>query len=137
MNKEIWINLPVKDLRRSKAFFAALGFSFKEEPETPTMLAMEAGAKNVPIMLFEESVFQNIVQHKVTDTRKSSEVLFSFDAENREEVDKMAEKVKQAGGTVFSEPAEVQGWMYGCAFSDPDGHRWNILYRDLQKARQS
>jgi predicted lactoylglutathione lyase len=59
--------------------------------------------------------------------------LFSFDAESREEVDEMAKKVKAAGGTLYAEPAENQGWMYGFAFVDPDGHRWNMLYMDMSK----
>ena len=128
MTKELWINLPVKDVKKSKAFFSEIGFSFNEERETEEMAAMMVGEKKVPIMLFAEDTFKNIIQHKVTDTEESSETIISFDAESREEVDQLAEKVTSAGGHVFSEPAEVQGWMYGCAFTDPDGHRWNVLY---------
>lgn len=137
MTKELWINLPVKDLKKSKAFFTRIGFSFNEERETEDMAAMIVGEKKVPVMLFVESTFKNIIRHKVTDTRQSSETLFSFDAESRQEVDEMAEKVEKAGGKVFSEPAEIQGWMYGCAFTDPDGHRWNVLYMDPAKAGQA
>jgi predicted lactoylglutathione lyase len=48
-------------------------------------------------------------------------------------VDELAETAKAAGGTVYAEPGENQGWMYGCGFSDPDGHRWNVLYMDMSK----
>lgn len=48
-------------------------------------------------------------------------------------MDQFTEKVKEAGGTVFSKPAESEGWMYGSAFADLDGHRWNILYMDFSK----
>lgn len=138
MTKELWINLPVKDLKKSKAFFAEIGFLFNEERETEVMAAMMVGAgdKKVPVMLFAENTFQNIIQHEVTDTNKSSETIFSFDAESREEVAKIAKKVKKAGGTVFSAPSEIQGWMYGCAFTDLDGHRWNVLYMDPGKMSQ-
>lgn len=136
MTNELWINLPVKDLKKSKAFFTEIGFSFKEGRETDDMVAMMVGEKKVPVMLFAESTFKNVIQHDVTDTNKSSEALFSFDAESREEVDEMAEKVEKAGGNVFSKPAEIQGWMYGCAFTDLDGHRWNVLYMDPAKAGQ-
>ncbi|MDR8393736.1 VOC family protein [Aliifodinibius sp. S!AR15-10] len=128
MTKELWINLPVKDVKKSKAFFSEIGFSFNEDRETEEMAAMMVGEKEVPVMLFHEDTFKNFIQHEVTDTEKSSETIISFDAESREEVDQLAEKVKAAGGNVFSEPAEVQGWMYGCAFTDLDGHRWNVLY---------
>jgi len=59
--------------------------------------------------------------------------LISIDAESREEVDEWAKKVTAAGGNVFAQPAENQGWMYGCAFADLDGHRWNVLYMDMSK----
>lgn len=132
MTKELWINLPVKDLKKSKTFFTKIGFSFKDR-ETEDMIAMMVGEKKVPVMLFAESTFKNVIQHNVTDTKKSSEAIFSFDAESRDEVDELAKKVEEAGGTVFSKPAENQDWMYGCAFTDLDGHRWNVLYMDQNK----
>ena len=85
-------------------------------------------------MLFEESTFENFVQNEITDTKSSSEILISIDAESRAEVDAFAKKVVEAGGLVFAKPAEIQGWMYGCGFADLDGHRWNMLYMDLSKA---
>ena len=133
MTKELWINLPVKDLKKSKSFFTQIGFSFNEDRETKNMAAMIVGEKQIPVMLFVESAFKNVIQHNVTDTEKSSEVMFSFDAESRKEVDEIAKKAEEAGGTVFGEPAEIQGWMYGCAFIDLDGHRWNALYMDADK----
>ncbi len=132
MIKELWVNLPVKNIQKSKKFFTKIGFSFNEDRESETMAAMMVGEKKVPVMLFEESTFQNVIQHNVTDTEKSSETMLSFDAESREEVDELAGKVEEAGGNVFSGPAEMQGWMYGCAFTDPDGHRWNVLYMDTE-----
>ena len=136
MTKEMWLNLPVKNLAKSKEFFTKIGFSFKER-DMDNMIAMEIGEKKVPVMLFDEKTFKNAVQHKVTDTNQSSEILISFDAESREEVDELAQKVEAAGGTVFGKPSEIQGWMYGCGFADLDGHRWNILYMDMSKMSDS
>lgn len=136
MTKELWLNLPVKEIKKSKEFFTEIGFVFNEDRETENMAAMMVGEKQVPVMLFVESTFKNIIQHNVTDTQKSSEIMISFDAESREEVDEIAKKVEAAGGTVFGEPAEQQGWMYGCAFTDLDGHRWNALYMDMSKIPQ-
>ncbi len=133
MTKQIWLNLPVKDINRSKEFFTALGFTFKENRSNTTMLAMMVGDNNFPVMLFEESVFKGVVQNEITDTILSSEILISVDAESREEVEEFAQKVSIAGGDVFAKPAEIRGWMYGCAFADPDGHRWNVLYMDMEK----
>lgn len=60
--------------------------------------------------------FKGFNQFPIADTKLSSEILFSFDAENRAEVDELAEKVTEAGGIVFGAPSEHQGWIYGCAF---------------------
>ncbi len=136
MTKEVWLNLPIKDQKRSKEFFTAIGFTFKDDRSNPTMLAMMAGAKNFPIMLFDETTFAHVMQHPVSDTTKGSEMMISFDAESREEVDEIAEKVTGAGGNVFAPPTEIRGWMYGAAFTDPDGHRWNVLYMDMGKMPQ-
>ena len=136
MTKQIWLNLPVKDIVKSKVFFSQLGFSFNEKHETKTSACLMIGDSNFVIMLFSESVFAGFVQNKITDTKTSSEILISIDAQSRNEVDEMANKVAEAGGIVFAEPAENQGWMYGCGFEDLDGHRWNVLYMDLSKLPQ-
>lgn len=136
MTKQIWLNLPVKDIAKSKVFFSQLGFSFNEKHETKTSACLMIGDSNFVIMLFSESVFAGFVQNKITDTKTSSEILISIDAQSRNEVDEMANKVAEAGGIVFAEPAENQGWMYGCGFEDLDGHRWNVLYMDLSKLPQ-
>ena len=136
MTKQIWLNLPVEDALKSKDFFSQLGFQFLEERTTPDSACMIVGESNFVVMLFAKDMFQNFIQHQITDTKQSSEFLISIDAENREEVDAIAQNVKAAGGTVFAEPAENQGWMYGCGFSDLDGHRWNVLYMDFSKMPQ-
>lgn len=133
MTKELWINLPVKDIKRSMEFFTAIGFTFKTDSPgfTPTSAPMFVGTKNIVVMLFEEAMFAGICVNKISDTSQGTEVMFSFDAESRSEVDELAVKIKAAGGKMFSEPALVQGWMYGCAFADPDGHRWNVLHMSM------
>jgi predicted lactoylglutathione lyase len=134
MIKEFWINLPVKDIKRSKDFFTKIGFSFPPGPgNSDTSATLKIGSKGVIVMLFEESIFKSFARNELTDTSKSTEVLLSFDAESREEVDEIAKRVTEAGGVVFSEPGDSQGLMYGCGFKDPDGHRWNPLFMDLSK----
>ncbi len=133
MTKQIWLNLPVKNVAKAKDFFWKIGFSFNEQHDTPNSTCMLVGEGHFVVMLFEESLFASFSQNKLTDTKSSSEILISIDAESREEVDQLTEKVEQAGGIVFSKPAENEGWMYGSAFADLDGHRWNILYMDFSK----
>ncbi|PWB26499.1 VOC family protein [Flavobacterium sp. HTF] len=133
MTKQIWLNLPVKNVAKAKDFFWKIGFSFNQQHDTPTSTCMLVGDGHFVVMLFEETLFESFSQNKITDTQSGSEILISIDAESREEVDELIEKVKAAGGNVFAPPAESQGWMYGAAFADLDGHRWNVLYMDLSK----
>lgn len=133
MTKEIWLNIPVRDVEASQTFFSAIGFTWKPEQSVPGERACFLAGKTV-IMFFAASIFERITGGlPMNDTKNTSQMLISFDAESRAEIDELAEKVKQAGGNVFAEPAENQGWMYGFAFADPDGHRWNGLYMDFSK----
>jgi predicted lactoylglutathione lyase len=134
MTKDIWINLPVKNVDVSKSFFAAIGFKLNERyGNNSDSASFLIGDKSFVMMLFKESIFEMFTGSKVSDTEKGAEVLFSISAESREEVNELANKVKSAGGVVFSEPAENQGWMYGFGFADLDGHLWNVLFMDINK----
>ncbi|WP_261301958.1 VOC family protein [Paenibacillus andongensis] len=133
MTKEFWLNLPVKDLKKSKEFFTALGFSFHPRHQNSHDAAgLLIGNSNVIVMLFPESSFKSFTKNEIADTKLGTEVLLSFDAESKEEVDEMLEKAVKAGGTIYGEPHD-QGWMYGAGFTDLDGHRWNVLYMDMSK----
>jgi predicted lactoylglutathione lyase len=138
MAKELWINLPVKDVGKSKEFFARIGFSPNtEHGDNNEMACVQLGEKQFNVLLFAENKFKEFTKNELTDTGKSTETLISFDAENAEEVDETARKVFEAGGRIFSEPAEIEGWMYGFAFADLDGHRWNQVYMDMSKMPKS
>ena len=134
MVKEFWLNLPVKDIKKSRAFFDKLGFKFNtQNGNTDTSAALMVGEKNVVVMLFEEPAFKGFTNTEVADTKQGTEVLLSFDAQSKEEVDAMAQKAIEAGGKTDHKPYEMQGWMYGCVFTDIDGHKWNVLHMDYSK----
>ncbi len=134
MTKELWINLPVKDVKNSKEFFTKLGFSLNPQyGNSAESASLLIGSKNIVVMLFAEPMFKGFTRNEIADTKQATEALFSIDAESRAEVDEMAKKAADAGGTIFSKPEEIQGWMYGCGFADLDGHRWNVLHMDMSK----
>ena len=134
MIKQLWINLPVKDVNRSREFFTGIGFTLNTQyGNSEHSASLLVGEKNIVVMLFNESTFEKFTGNKIADTGQGTEALFSIDAESREEVDEMAKKAAAAGGLVFAKPGENQGWMYGCGFTDLDGHRWNVLYMDFSK----
>lgn len=134
MSRALWLNLPVREPERAKAFYTQLGFRLNEQYASQDgSFSMIVGDNHVVLMLFPESTFCGFTGNAVADSQQGTEVLFSLGANSREEVDEFALKAERAGGTVFSKPGENGGWMYGCGFADPDGHRWNMLYMDMSK----
>lgn len=134
MTKEIWFNLPCRDVTRSTAFFKSIGFTLNTHyNNNGDSASFMIGNKNIVLMLFSEAAFENITGNKIADTKAGTEVMFSISAESPAEVDELTEKARIAGATVFGKPSEVQGWMYGSGFTDLDGHRWNVLFMDMSK----
>lgn len=135
--KSFWINLPVRDINKSKEFFTKLGFPFKEGQGSGTNSAcMLLGDSNVVCMLFDEPSFMQCISSDTGIARNATEVLLSIDAQSKEEVDEMVEKAIAAGGSSSHKPKEMTGFMYGCVFADLDGHRWNVLYMDMNRMPQ-
>lgn len=126
MARQIFVNLPVKDLPRSVAFFTALGFSFNPQftSENATCMIVD---ENIFVMLLVEPFFQGFIKKTICDAHKNTEVLVCLSCESRAEVDELAAKAVAAGGTIPREP-EDHGFMYGHAFEDPDGHIWELVY---------
>lgn len=137
MINEIWLNFPVKDINITKDFYSKIGFTVDEKHTNANMVSFIVGKKNTAVLFFDEKTFSGFTNHSVADTAKGSEILVSFDAESIEDVNETARKVFEAGGNIFAEPADVQGWMYGFGFADPDGHRWNMVFMDFSKMQQS
>jgi predicted lactoylglutathione lyase len=134
MPKQFWLSLPVKDINRSKEFFTKLGFTFNTQyGNTENSACLLMGEKNVAVMLFDEPTFKKCISNEPVSLDKAAEVLLSIDAESKEEVDEMVEKAIAAGGKSNHKPKPMEGWMYGCLFTDLDGHRWNVLYMDMSK----
>lgn len=135
MTKEIWANLPVADIGKSVEFFTKMGFEKNDKfPFTETMASFFIGEKSKFIMmLFRNDVLEGFSGNKVSDTSKGTEVLFSIDAESKEEVDEMLQKAEAAGGAIYAKGGAKDGWMYGGGFIDLDGHRWNLLHMDFSK----
>lgn len=137
MIKDVWINFPAKNLAKTKKFFEKIGFKLEGEHSNDQMISFKVGAKETTILFFPEETLKGFMKNEISDTSKGSETMISFDAESRDEVDETARKVFDAGGTIVAEPAEIQGWMYGFAFADLDGHRWNQIFMDFSKMPQN
>lgn len=129
MKNQIWANLPVQDTERTRKFYTDLGFRLNKERDNGDQLAsFKVGEDDLVIHFFQEVMFKRASGGEAADLNQGNELLITISAKSREEVDEWASKVKGAGGTLFSEPAEIQGGWYGCGFADPDGHKWNVFY---------
>jgi len=138
MTKEIWANLPVANIQKSVDFFTKMGFEPNNKfPFTDTMASFFIGEKSrFVMMLFRNEVIEDFCGNKISDTSKGTEVLFSIDAESPAEVDEMLQKAVDAGGKIYANGGEKDGWMYGGGFIDLDGHRWNLLHMDFSKMKR-
>lgn len=128
----IFVNLPVKDIARSRAFFGALGFSFNPDfssEDTACMIVEE----NIFVMLLMEARFKEFLIGDIGDTAKGKEVLTCLSAGSRQEVDDTLAKALASGGSAWR-PVMDYGFMYGCSFQDPDGHVWELAYMEPQQA---
>ena len=128
MAKQIFVNLPVSDLRRSMDFFRHLGFGFNLEFTDELSACMIIGP-NIYAMLMTRERFSDFTRKPVSDAHQQTEVLIAIDAQSRQEVDTMVSKAIEAGGSIYADPQD-HGWMYGHSFADPDGHQWEVIFMD-------
>lgn len=128
MSKKIFVNLPVKDLPRAKAFFAGLGFSFNAQFTTDDAASMVV-SDDIYVMLLTEPFFRTFTDVEVADGTKATEAIVALSAESRAEVDERLAKALEGGATEFR-PAQDHGYMYGRAFRDLDGHIWESFWMD-------
>ena len=134
MAKQIFVNLPVKDLQKSIQFFTHLGYTFNPQFTDDKATCMIVG-DNIFVMLLVEDRFKDFTKKAVSDAHKTTEVLLALDADSREEVDTMVRKAIEGGGSTYAEPAD-HGWMYQHSYADLDGHQWEICYMDISKFPQ-
>ena len=135
MSTKIFVNLPVKDLKKSIGFFTKLGFTFNPQftDETATCMIV---SEDIFVMLLTHDKFKTFTPNKICDATKSTEALVCLSCEGREKVDDLVRKAVASGGTVFSESKDY-GFMYQHGFQDLDGHIWELIYMAPDAITQS
>jgi len=129
MNKQIIFNLPVKDLEKSKAFFASLGFTFNAQYSSDKAAFMEIVEGSIRAMLMDEDFFYSFINKPVVNAKEANEVIICLSCETREELDSLIAKATAAGARI-PHPPEDHGFMYDQGFEDLDGHLWNLVWTD-------
>jgi len=126
MHSQIFVNLPVKDLKRSVDFFTQLGYTFNPQFTNENATCMILG-DNLFAMLLVEKFFSSFTSKSICDTTKSTETLNCLSCSSREQVDELVAKALASGGTAPRKPQD-HGFMYAHGFEDLDGHTWELVY---------
>jgi predicted lactoylglutathione lyase len=127
MKKEIYINLAVRNLEKSKVFFKELGFTFNEQFSNEKGACMVIAEGSIHVMLLDEEFFRTFTQKTVINAHEQVEALITLACESEKEVDELVAKAVAAGGKA-PRPPEDYGFMYTHGFEDLDGHNWGVGY---------
>ena len=126
--RKIFVNLPVKDLKKSMAFFGKLGFTFNPQFTDETAACMVV-SEDIYAMLLTYHKFKAFTPKQICDATRSTEVLVCLSGGSRDEVNELVRKAVAAGGTTYNEPQD-HGFMYGHGFQDLDGHIWELAFME-------
>jgi predicted lactoylglutathione lyase len=130
MNKMIFVNLPVRDLAASTAFYEALGGTlnpqFSDDHAKSVMLSETIG-----VMLLTHERYRQFTQRPIGDARSESQALLALTVASRAAVDETLKRASAAGGKADPNPAQDHGFMYGRSVEDPDGYVWEIVWMNM------
>ena len=128
MPRNLYVNLPVKDLERTVDFFAALGFAFnpKFTDENATCMIVN---DSTSVMLLVEPYFATFTKKPVSDAKAVTETMLAISVDSRAEVDDFVGKALAKGAVEYAEPRDF-GFMYQRGIADLDGHQWEVFYMD-------
>ncbi len=128
MASKMFVNLPVKDLKKSVDFFTHLGYKFNPQFTNENATCMIISEENYA-MLLVESFFSTFTPKPISDAKKSTESLIALSFDSKEEVIEIVKKAVEAGAKTLTEPKDM-GFMYQHGYEDLDGHMWEVFYMD-------
>ena len=133
MSRQMFLNMPIKNMERSQAFFKSLGFSFNPQFTNDQGACMVVSADHNYVMLLVESFFGTFTKKPIADATKVTEMLVCLSCESRGEVDELVKKALASGAT-SPNPQQDHGFMYAHGFTDLDGHIWELVWMDPNAA---
>lgn len=128
MTRTIFINLPVADVARATRFYAALGFTRNTAFSNEQASAME-WSDAIKVMLLDHAFYATFTSKPIADAQATSSALYCLSLDSRGAVDAITRSACAAGGRE-TRAIEDQGFMYGGAFEDPDGHTWETVFME-------
>ncbi|MDO3424341.1 VOC family protein [Chryseobacterium sp. APV1] len=124
---QIYVNLPVKDVQKTKEFWTKLGFPTNDEMSNDQSVCVVMN-DNTYVMFLTEEFFQTFLERPVPKG-DTTQVLVAISLDTREQVDQMVNTAVANGATQHEEPQDY-GWMYHNSFWDINGHGWNVMFAD-------
>lgn len=133
--KTIFVNLPIKDLARSRGFYEAIGL--RNDPRfTDETAACMVLSDSIYVMLLTHAKYRQFTSKEIADTHKTSAALLAVSENSRADVDATLAKALDAGANEHR-PADDHGFMYLRSFTDLDGHTWEVFWMDLAAAMKT
>jgi uncharacterized protein len=129
MSKMIFVNLPVRDLKASTAFYVALGGKLNPQfsgEQSSCLMFSDA----ISVMLLTHDHYRQFTQRPIGDARRESQALLALSSESRDAVNATLKQAAAAGGRADPNPAQDHGFMFGRSVEDPDGNVWEIFWMD-------
>ncbi|KGB52566.1 Glyoxalase/bleomycin resistance protein/dioxygenase [Sphingopyxis sp. LC81] len=130
MPQMIFVNLPVTDLDKSKAFYEAVGAANNPAFTDDTAACMVVEEGSIHVMLLTHAKWADFTTKTIPDARTHAQVLLCLSADSRDAVDGQVDKAVKAGGKADPTPTQDFGFMYGRSYEDPDGHIWEVMWMD-------
>ena len=134
MATQIFINLPVKDLKKSMAFYEAIGFTNNPQFTDDTAACMVL-SDTIFVMLLTYKKFKEFISKEIIDAKKTVGVLNSMSVSSNDELNSFVDRALKAGGNEYRAPQDF-GFMQLRCFEDLDGHNWEAFYMDMSKFPQ-
>jgi uncharacterized protein len=128
MSTKIFVNLPVKDLQRSMAFYTALGWTNNPQFTDETAACMVV-SEEIYVMLLTHKKFSQFTGKQIADSSKTAQVINALSADSKEGVHKIVDAAVKAGGAE-PRPLADYGFMIQRTFEDLDGHIWEVVFMD-------
>lgn len=128
MATHIFVNLPVTDLDRAKAFYESLGTTIVPE-FTDENAACVKWDESVFFMVLKKEYFATFTSKSVVLGSEGAQVITALSRDSREDVDAIRAKILEAGGSENKDPQDY-GFMYSVSMADPDGNIIEFLWMD-------
>lgn len=135
MPKQIFVNLPVKDLKQAKALYEAIGAVNNPQFSDDTAACMVV-SETIYVMLLTHPKWATFTKKPIVDAHAASEVMLCLSADDRAAVDAMVKAAAANGGKADVNPVQDHGFMYGRSFEDVDGHIWEVMFMDMSQMPQ-